>query len=720
VTDRRRDVLAAIATAVVALVVAALVLQLWRADPNVPFEDRADALHNEQIIRSGGDGGWYLHDDVVGAPLGADLRDFPVTTDLLHLAAMKVVTAVTSVPARAMNAWYVLSFPAVAVVAFVVLRALRTSRRSAAVAAVLFAVLPYHFVRGEDHLYLATYVGVPIGCWLVLSALRGTPWASRGVVVAAAIAVGWTSLYYAAFTIVLLVIAGASVAATARHWRAAVPALAVAAVVLVAAGATLLPSMTRRIADGPNLEVGQRAATESESYALKLTELVLPISHHRLGALAEVKERYVQTALGNPGEHPDTATLGLVGTVGMALAAGTFVVAGFGGRRPRSLDLACGAAVLASFLVGTVGGISSLVGYLVTPQFRAWGRISTFIAFFSLVVVARLLDRALERRSIATRPWLAAAVPVVLLAVGVLDQTTTDQVPDYEGVGARREAVADFVGQAELALPDGASVLQLPYMPFPESPPLHGMESYDHFRPMLASTDLRWSFGAMNGRPEDWSASLEGQGVRRQVVAAAAAGLAAVEVDRRGFADPAAATTEIEDVLGPPLVDSGDRWVLYDLRPLARELADDGIGSETAEAVLHAPVVAWGPGFYPSEVADDRTWRWAGGEASLTIDNPTDDVLEVALTADLFVARPEGATVTVSIGDAPPLELPIDADGRALRRSIPLPPGSTPIRFEVDGEEVRAAGDPRDLALRVEDLQVTSDAVAELWDVAGV
>src|SRR5207248_1337788 len=55
------------------------------------------------------------------------------------------------------------------------------------------------------------------------------------------------------------------------------------------------------------------------------------------------------------------------------------------------------AGALIAFLLATVGGVSTLINYWITPQLRAWNRISVFIAFFSLVAVALLLDR-LRRR----------------------------------------------------------------------------------------------------------------------------------------------------------------------------------------------------------------------------------------------------------------------------------------------------------------------------------
>src|SRR5205814_2329317 len=113
-------------------------------------------------------------------------------------------------------------FPLVALAAYVVLRRLGASAAVAAVCAVLYAMLPYHFARRELHLFLSGYFAVPLGAYLILSTFSGTPlftrrphaarprWASRRTLLtlAACAVLGSASVYYAGFTVALLVAAG--------------------------------------------------------------------------------------------------------------------------------------------------------------------------------------------------------------------------------------------------------------------------------------------------------------------------------------------------------------------------------------------------------------------------------------------------------------------------------------------------------------------------------
>ncbi len=80
----------------------------------------------------------------------------------------------------------------------------------------LYSLLPYHFLRGEDHLFLAAYWAVPLGCFLALSVLADTPLVTplrsrRALaILAACVIVGSAAVYYAAFTLILLAAAAIS------------------------------------------------------------------------------------------------------------------------------------------------------------------------------------------------------------------------------------------------------------------------------------------------------------------------------------------------------------------------------------------------------------------------------------------------------------------------------------------------------------------------------
>jgi phosphoglycerol transferase len=199
------------------------------------------------------------------------------------------------------------------------------------------------------------------------------------------------------------------------------------------------------------------------------------------------------------------------------------------------------------------GGLAPAVSFLISPQLHAWNRLSVFIAFFALLAVALLLDRLRGRTA-----WAVAAA---LLVVGALDQTTGAMTPRYDEVAAEWRSDETWVDQVDEALPEEAAVLQLPYVPFPSSPPVGRMVDYDEVRPYLHSDDLRWSYGAMKGRPEDVGDDIASP------AAAAQFGFDAVAVDRFGYPDNGAAVEAQLRALSKrePIVSPNGRLALYRL-----------------------------------------------------------------------------------------------------------------------------------------------------------
>lgn len=233
-----------------------------------------------------------------------------------------------------------------------------------------------------------------------------------------------------------------------------------------------------------------------------------------------------------------------------------------GRRVAPALDGQAGTAALVALFFAWAGGLATLLG-AVYPQIRAWNRLSIFIGFFALLGVGLLLDRGLAR--LGSRLLAGIAVCLVLV-IGILDQTNGASIPRYGTVAAEWRNDDGFVRAIDARLPEGASVLQLPYVPFPETPPLNGMVDYDELRGYLHSDDLRWSYGALRGR-DDPNAALGAEPVPALVRDAAAAGFAGIYVDRFGYADKAAALEgELATAIGTkPLVSENGRLAFFQL-----------------------------------------------------------------------------------------------------------------------------------------------------------
>ena len=365
--------------------------------------------------------------------------------------------------------------------------------------------------------------------------------------------------------------------------------MALVVIIILSAAVNGAPNIAYQWKHGRNDEAIVRSPREAELYALKITEMLLPVTGHRIRYLADLKDDYLrwtqppesaflEPVYGRPG-HPaanesDTASLGLIAGGGFVFLIGVLL---FGAKRSDS-DLLQTLAMLttAAVPIGTVGGGGPLFAFVVSPLFRCYTRLSIYVAFFSLFAVALLLDRLRRRLAeagLADVVWYT--VLALVLIIGVLDQTTPDFVPPYEQMASDFYLDARFVKSIEATVPRGGMIFQLPYAPFPERNPINRMRGWDSLRGYLHSDGLRWSYGVMTGRAEArWSERFAGQSLDQVLKTLAFAGFDGIYIDRYGYPDSAA---RLESDLAAqlhesPLVSGDNRLSFFNLAGFVKAL----------------------------------------------------------------------------------------------------------------------------------------------------
>jgi hypothetical protein len=141
---RRRDLAGAGLSMAIALIGAVVVLELWDADLRAPLAYGGDANLLHTFVKGIVENGWYLENSSLGAPGEADFHDYPVLMgDNLDVLLIRVLALGTDDAALIMNVFFLLTFPLVALTAYITLRALGISSGAAVVCSALYALLPY-------------------------------------------------------------------------------------------------------------------------------------------------------------------------------------------------------------------------------------------------------------------------------------------------------------------------------------------------------------------------------------------------------------------------------------------------------------------------------------------------------------------------------------------------------------------------------------------------
>ena len=570
-----------------AALVASFRTRLARLDE--PLFYLSDGLNYAAIVKNVIEEGWYSGlNSRLGAPFGANTLDFPIAENA-NVLLIRVLAVFSHDWALVYNGFYVLTFFLVTLTAFWVMRDMGLRPAWAALGALLFAFLPYHFLR-VGHLFLTNYSIVPLAVWLSLRAWDGggpnsaattapRAWLTWPQAIVCAI-VGFSGVYYAFFACLFLTLSLLAAAIRDRNWRGALPGGAMVAAVVLAVSLNAAPTIWFRIVAGPNPEGITRSPLESELYGLKITQLMMPSVNHVVDAARRLAVKYAQTAPLISENY--TASLGILGSVGFVLALA------FAFRRlivradtPSTRDRLA-ALNLVAVLFATVGGFGTVFAFLVAPQIRSVNRVSVYIAFFSLAVLMFVAQRLVEIWT--SKRGRSAIFGLVLVAgvglVGTIDQLLGHNDWGFAPVGIQ-SSDRDFVRRVEVIVPEATMILQLPYHPWPEGGKQESMEDYSHLIGYLHSSSLRWSYGGMKGRDGDrWHRALSRKPLEEQVRIAAQSGFGGIYVDRTGYADAGAAVEgTLRKLLGEPrVVSSNGRLAFYRLAatgnrpPLLEEL----------------------------------------------------------------------------------------------------------------------------------------------------
>lgn len=567
----------------------------------VPYNYDHDALEYAMVSQTVNQTGGYLSTSHLGAPFGQNLHEFPYGADNLNIELLHFFNGATGDPSRSINLLLLVGYPLAALVAFASMRRMRISRSVSALGSVLIAFAPYHQARAGGHLFLSSYFMVPFGVMLVVTACSNDAplvgWRTRRdlPVLLGCAALASTGAYYALFTVILLGIVSAAAAIGRRSIRPLRSAVTLGAVIVGVLALNLMPSLVWRVTHDANNVVAARSPVETELYGLKVTAMLMPVPNHRVAPLATIGSKYVANS---PLPSENGQQLGVIGSLGFLGLIGSIGIVlfrrrtqGEGDERDPSADRfseweSLRVLVLAAILLSTIGGLSYVLSAGGLSELRGWNRMSIVVMVACVFAVALVIDRACGRMSVRSFRMIVGLV----LVVGVFDQVGV--VQNNFHVTTEREFASDrtFFTGVSTALGGNGAVLQLPFVSYPETPPINKTGAFDPVAAYLHAPELHWSFGGMRGSVPAWQERLNAATPDDVATQAIAMGFFAIVVDHNGFADRGSALSagflQIGALAGATSPDGRYQW--FDLRP-AKSLAESrGVDLEAMRRALTA------------------------------------------------------------------------------------------------------------------------------------
>lgn len=537
---------------------------LW-PDVSYPYSYQGDSLFHAWMAQSVSEG-WLFNNPRTGYPFGSNFIDFPGSDFASHLI-IKALFLLSGSSFTATNLFFLFSFPTAFISSFCVVRTFGVSRVLSFVGALLFTFMPFHFQR-ISHLFYTWYFVAPIFFYLAFSVFRSSSnktlntskrksWIKYALSTLALFAISSFGVYYTLFGVILISLAGLLNVIKTRKLLGLKRALLIIAILCGGVLLNITPNLIGKHEQGKNSEVAIRSPVESEIYALKLMQLILPRADHRVSFLGQFTQSY--NAASPLINENTTSTLGVIGSIGL-LACFLYVLVSLSGTRTDYRLTFLAASTLVLFLFATTGGLGALFSYAISPSIRGWNRASIFIAFGCVLAFFLSLQLFLDKFSSKTHTHSLLAAAVVL-TVGMYDQTVPPCKECRTPQKLAYENDKNFVNDIERSLPEGAAIYQLPYIAFPETPPINRLAGYQLAAGFVHSKNLHWSFGGMKGRDGDiYYRSLANEPIEKQVEVIKRLGFNGIYIDRRGYADNANELIKnLTTLVGsPPLLNSSN------------------------------------------------------------------------------------------------------------------------------------------------------------------
>jgi hypothetical protein len=695
-----------------------LVFLRMRLDLAVPVLYWGDALYHTVLVKALAEGTWNYHIARLGAPFGWDAVDFPLGATL-DFAFIKILTAIVHNPFLSINLYWLLTIVMAGAFAALFFRSLQISPFASAFFAALFAITPYVFYRAIGQLTSQQFI-VPAVAYLGIGLARGdvfgisesnraserpnTPRRILLVRLAICVAIGLTYIYWAFFACIVIAIGCLIGLFRFRNQKIVLVALLYMTIIGAASVADKSGSLLYWYRNGYNRALQFKTPAETDIYGLRIRQMLTPIHHHPIPLMRSVRDKIVAAFPKDAANESLDAALGTIGLIGFVILCCVAVGSPRGGILADARLRLLSGFVVALVLIAEVGGFGSLFNVFVLHEFRAYNRISPFIALFSLAAVAMIVDSFLAGRK-GYSYWLLGSC---VLIFGAFDQIPIARFSNQPNEKRLFYEDKFFIGRLESRLPAGTMIFQLPHTDFPLDARRERMLPFDQARAYLHSKTLRWSWGAMSGRNHDWTKVTAELPLDQFIERIIFAGFGGLLIDRYGYKD-----SEVEQsvlgYLGPASkFDLGGRWVFFDLRAF-RDKLEGALSSEERarrEEVAKRPThVEWLPSFSVSENSPERRFRWCGRNGTIRFVNDSSGRRLIDVTGKLQQFSP-GSFNLFAERKGQLRQFVLSADPVEFHDRFVLEPHSSgEIRMRFDGPLLIAPGDTRELAFQAIDFQ---------------
>jgi phosphoglycerol transferase len=554
------------------LVALTILLKLWNFNPRIPITYEGDGLLMLDAFRNFQFDSWYFSSDLVGYPFGQNLQDFPAIADGFCLTLSWILVKLFRDPNLAFNIFYLSTYPLSALGGYFGSRLIGLKRFTSIAIGVLFTFLPFHSLHGAGHTYLVMYPILPIVIGMIFREIQQaesllTPKSWRQALVESrtfillGIGAAVSGLYFAFFSLILFVVGSVLIITKGESLRKTWRLIVGFTVTILFLVLQAIPVLWFQHQRGPNLSVAGRTKAEVEYYSLRLFDLIRPIPNHLVDFLSDYSQNNISAYI--PGEA--TVSLGFLGALGIGFLLIGVVTPTSPWFKSTGLSTLSKIFILL-ILMASLGGFNQVLASFGFTQIRVWSRMSIVIGFLALIAIGFGFEKIINRFDI--KPITTGLLISSITILGIADTNRVVDGDTYQRISSEWHNDAELVSSLELRFGQGARVLQLPILRFPEQGTVNQLTDYAQLRGYLHSDTLCWSYGVVIGRDQDRTSRWQNLGINELIAEAQKQGFDALWLELRGYVENGIETeTQLRTILGPPLLQDDKRAVLiFDLR----------------------------------------------------------------------------------------------------------------------------------------------------------
>ena len=446
----------------------------------------------------------------IGFPLGSSTKDYP-QPDGLNLFLIKLLSIFTPNWVAVHNLFYLLTFPAVFLTSYIVLRVYKINHYYSILGSISFTFLPFHFVR-LHHLFLANYAVVPL-FWLIALKIFRSNYPKElnflkisfyGLCLSFMGALG---IYYAIFGMILIITTGIFTGLNKTSYEPIKHSIFFIIPIIIGLLVHLLIPLLGTINENMTVvnTLPKRSIIESELYAFSLPQLLSPTHSHNIEFLSKIAS-FISSNTLNANENT-TSSLGIIGSLGFLLSL-LYIFLKLSGRKIEPKFIFISTLLLILFLFGLSGGFGSIFAFTITSSLRAWNRVSIFIGFGSILLFFMFLNYQSSNliKKFKTNKLLSKVFNiflVILTSIIIIDLIPRPCINCSSPISNKFQEKLRFFNEIENHLSPNASVYQMPFMQYPEVPPKNNIKDYELFDGFLLTKNIKWSYGTIKNTQAD-------------------------------------------------------------------------------------------------------------------------------------------------------------------------------------------------------------------------